>query len=201
MIELYEFAPSGNSHKVRLFLSLLGLKYHSVMVDGAAREHKSAAFLAMNPFGQVPVLKDGDVVLRDSQAILIYLARRYGDANWLPTAPAAEAQVMAWLFTAANEVARGPSALRLQRKFGRDINEIEAQRITAELLTILEKHLGERDWLATEHATIADIAMYPYIALAPEGGVNLTPFPAITRWLGSIQALPGYLGMTGMQTF
>jgi glutathione S-transferase len=78
MMTLYEFAPSGNCHKVRLMLSLLGLAWRSVAVNGREREQKSAAFLALNPFGQVPVLVDGTVTVCDSQSILVYLARHYG---------------------------------------------------------------------------------------------------------------------------
>ena len=85
MLTLYEFALSGNCHKVRLLLSLLGVRYQSQPVDAAARQHKSAGFLALNPLGQVPVLCDGEHCLRDSQAILCYLARRYdASGQWLP---------------------------------------------------------------------------------------------------------------------
>lgn len=198
MITLYEFALSGNSHKIRLMLSLLKLPYESVVVNGQHREHKSAEFLAKNPFGQVPVLQDGDEVIRDSQAILVYLARRYGGESWLPLTPAAMAEVCAWLSTAANEVARGPNSLRLHHKFGREINTAEAETVTAALLTVLQTRLSTHDWLAGQHVTIADVAVYPYIALAPEGNVNLAPYPAVTAWLSRVQNLRGYTGMPGM---
>jgi len=198
MLKLYEFTVSGNAHKVRLLLSLLGLEYQSIAVNGSEKQHKSAEFLAMNPFGQVPVLTDGDVILRDSQAILVYLARQYGDAYWLPNAAKDLAQVTAWLATAANELAWGPSRLRVHYKFGRAINVAESEQITANLLNILAAQLAKSDWLALDHLTIADIAMYPYIALAPEGNIDLSAYPAIIAWLRRIQALPGYVGMSGM---
>lgn len=81
MITLYEFALSGNCHKIRLMLSLLGLDYQSMAVNSSKQQQKSADFLAMNPFGQVPVLTDEDVIVRDSQAILVYLAKKYGDGQ------------------------------------------------------------------------------------------------------------------------
>lgn len=87
MITLYEFALSGNCHKVRLMLSLLGLDYQSIIVNGSERQHKSTEFLVMNPFGQVPVLTDGEVSVRDSQAVLVYLAKKYGNNKWLPEDP------------------------------------------------------------------------------------------------------------------
>ncbi|WP_028451672.1 glutathione S-transferase family protein [Chitinilyticum aquatile] len=201
MIKLYEFALSGNCHKVRLLLSLLGLSYDSIAVNGAAKEHKSAEFLALNPLGQVPVLVDGDVVIRDSQAILVYLARRYGGTNshWLPDEPAALAEVVAWLATTANEVTRGPNALRLLHKWGRPVPQADAEVITAQLLAVLETRLSRADWLAGTAISIADIALYPYIALSPEGLVALTDYPAVCRWLARIEALDGYVGMPGIE--
>ncbi len=198
MIELFEFGLSGNCHKVRMMLSLLRLEYKSHAVNGAEREQKSDAYLTMNPFGQVPVLKDGDVIIRDSQAILIYLARAYGADHWFPADPTHAAQVAAWLSTAANEVARGPNALRLHHKFGRAINLDEAISITNNLLAVLNQHLEHHDWLATDTITIADIAIYPYIALANEGNVDLTPFLYVENWLGRIEMLNRFVAMPGL---
>lgn len=200
MITLYEFALSGNCHKVRLLLSLLGLEYHSIAVNASERQHKSAEFTRMNPFGQVPVLTDCEVSIRDSQAILVYLARQYGDEHWLPIQAAALAEVTAWLATAANEVAQGPNRLRLHYKFGRPLDVNEAERVTASLLDILQARLAQYNWLASDQISIADIAVYPYIALAPEGQVDLQSFSAVRAWLSRIQALPGYIGMPGMWT-
>ena len=199
MLELFEFPLSGNSHKVRLFLSLLGLEYNSHILNGAEREHKSAAYLAMNPFGQVPVLKDGDKIIRDSQAILVYLARTYGAEYWFPNDALKAAEISAWLSTAANEVARGPNDLRLHYKFGRAINIEEAVIITENLLSVLNTHLAQREWLATDTITIADIAVYPYIALANEGRVDLTPYAHLKNWLARIEALSGFVSMPGIQ--
>lgn len=198
MITLYEFALSGNCHKVRLMLSLLGLDYQSVVVNGSERQHKSTEFLAMNPFGQVPVLTDGEVTVRDSQAILVYLAKKYGSSTWLPEEPDALAEVMAWLSAAANEVSLGPNRLRLHHKFGRTINLDESTKTTESLLQLLEGRFKKQHYLASDHATIADIAVYPYIALSPEGKIDLDLYPAVTAWLSRIQALSGYVGMPGM---
>ncbi len=195
---LYEFALSGNSHKIRLMLSLLGLDYRSVIVNGSERQQKSVDFLSMNPFGQVPVLTDDDVIVRDSQAILVYLARKYGNEQWLPNEATALAEVAAWLSTAANEVSMGPNRLRLHYKFGRAINSEESRQTAINLLNILQGRLEKYEWLATDHLTIADIAIYPYIALAPEGRLDLESYPAVTGWVSRIQALPGYVGMPGM---
>ena len=199
MIELFEFELSGNCHKIRMMLSLLRLEYTSHAVNGAEREQKSTEYLAMNPFGQVPVLKDGNTIIRDSQAILVYLAHAYGDDHWFPADAAQAAQVTAWLSTAANEVARGPNMLRLHYKFGRAINVEEATAVTHSLLVVLNQHLEHHDWLATNTITIADIAIYPYIALANEGNIDLTPFLYIENWLGRIEMLSWFVAMPGIQ--
>ena len=198
MMTLYEFALSGNCHKIRLMLSLLGLDYRSVVVNGSEQQQKSVDFLSMNPFGQVPVLTDDDVIVRDSQAILVYLARKYGNEQWLPNEATALAEVAVWLSTAANEVSMGPNRLRLHYKFGRAINSEESRQTAINLLNILQGRLEKYEWLATDHLTIADIAIYPYIALAPEGRLDLESYPAVTGWVSRIQALPGYVGMPGM---
>ena len=200
MIELYEFGLSGNCHKVRLLLSLLGIEYDSRMLNGAEREQKTAEFLDYNPFGQVPVLKDDDIIIRDSQAILVYLARAYGADDWFPVDAKKAALVTEWLSTAANEIAHGPGALRLHYKFGREINIAEAARVSDTVLKVLDKHLVKNDWLATGTITIADIAVYPYIALAHEGKVDLTPFIYIRNWLGRIEMLSGYAAMPGIKS-
>ena len=198
MIELYEFVLSGNCHKVRLMLSLLGLEYRSILLNGAEREQRTPAFLAMNPFGQVPVLVDHGLVVRDSQAILVYLARKYGGTTWLPDDAEGLAAVMPWLFTAANELFHGPALARMHHKFGRALNYDAAVAIAAEVMGIIEKRLAEHRWLALDKPTVADIACFPYLGLAGDGGIDLAPYPAIGDWLGRIHALPGYVAMPGL---
>lgn len=198
MITLYEFPLSGNCHKVRLLLSLLNLDYRSVQVNGNEKQQKSAEFIKLNLFGQVPVLTDGDFTIRDSQAILVYLAKKYGGDHWLSTDAEGLAEIVSWLSTASNEVALGPNRLRLHYKFGRAIDVEAAQQTTLVLFDILEQHLEKNSWLATGRVTIADVAIYPYVALASEGKFNLQPYTAIGRWMDRIKALPGYVGMPGI---
>lgn len=201
MMELYESSISGNSHKARMLLSFLNLKYESVSIDLKVREQKTDEFLKKNPFGQVPVLKDKDAVIRDSHAILIYLALEYGKKeDWFPSSSVEAAHVMQWLSTSANEVSRGPAALRAHHKFGRTINLEDATSVTSNLLKILEDQLKHGPWLIGNKITIADIAIYPYIALAHEGKVDLTPFPKILDWLKRIEKLPGFVSMDGIES-
>ncbi|WP_028312335.1 glutathione S-transferase family protein [Derxia gummosa] len=198
-MKLYDLSLSGNCHKVRLFAALTGAPVEIVPVDFLGGEHKSEPLIGMNPFGEIPVLVDGDVVLRDSQAILVYLARKHGGDAWLPTAAEPLARVMQWLSTAANNVQHGPADARLIDKFGYALDKAHALRVSAQLLAILDAHLATRDWLELGRPTIADIAVFPYVALAPEGGVSLEPWPNVRAWIGRIKALPGFVGMPGIE--
>ncbi len=201
MIKLHGHELSGNSYKVRLLLELLGVPYDWIRVDLMAGEHKSAPFLALNPFGQVPVLEDSSTTLCDAQAILFYLAARQGDGQWLPTDPLEQARVVRWLSTAAGEVRQGPESARLHHLFGVTSIPIErASEKSAFILNQLERHLGDRQWLELGRPTIADIAVFPYVALAGDGGIDLAPYPNVRAWIGRIQALPGYVPMKGLET-
>ena len=193
--KLYDLELSGNCYKVRLLCSLVGVPLNIVPVDLLAGEHKKEPLLTLNPFGEIPIFQDGDTVLRDSQAILVYIARKWGGESWLPTGAAEEAHVVEWLMTAANDIARGPGDARLHDKFGYDLDVGKARDKARHTLTLMENHLSKRSWLVLERPTIADIACMPYVALAPEGGVPLDDYPAVRAWTGRIKALPGFIGM------
>ena len=199
MIKLYDAELSANAHKCRMLLSMLGLDYERVDVSLQKGEHKTPAFLAMNPLGQVPVLTDGDVTVRDSGAILVYLATKYGDENWLPRDPAGLAEIVAWLSFAANEINNGVTVARFAKLTGDTSIDLDtAQRRAGRSLKILDAWLADRDWLALGRPTIADIACYPYIALAGEGEVRLEGRDNVIAWIGRVQDLPGWVAMTGL---
>nr|WP_297354955.1 glutathione S-transferase [uncultured Caldimonas sp.] len=194
-IRLYRFALSGHAHRAELFLSLLGLPFEAIDVDLLRREHKTPEFIARNPFGQVPVIEDGELTLPDSNAILVYLARAYDPSGrWLPQEPATAARVQQWLSIAAGQLAQGPGAARVAVLFKRPL-EPRMHEIAAQLFQVMNEHLGNRDYLAADHPTIADIALYTYTAHAPEGGVSLEPYPHVRAWLARIEALPGFVPM------
>jgi glutathione S-transferase len=195
-IRFHRFALSGHSHRVELFLSLLGLPVEPVDVDLLQRAQKQPAFLAKNPFGQVPVIEDGDTVVADSNAILVYLASRYDPSGrWLPRDGLALARVQEWLSLAAGELAFGPAEARVIRLFGAAYDYARAKALAARLYTVMDSHLAARSFLAGDHPTIADIAHYSYTAHAPEGGVSLEPYPNVRAWLGRIEALPNFVPM------
>lgn len=196
-MKLYDLELSGNCYKVRLLAALLGVELALHPVDLVGGEHKSSSFLALNPFGEIPVLVDGDLVLRDSQAITVYLARRFGGEQWLPTNPRDLALVMQWVSTAANDVARGPNDARLHDLFGYELDVGKARAHAKKLLGILDAHLTRRAWLELDRPTVADVTVYPYVSLAEQGGIALTPYIAVQAWMAKIQNLPGYIPMPG----
>lgn len=185
---------SGHSHRVELLASLAGINYHLVDVDLLAGAHKTASFLDLNPAGQVPVIEDGDTVIADSNAILVYLARKYAP-EWLPLDPAGEAETQKFLSFAAGEIANGPAAARLITVFGAQLNEELAHAVANNAFERLEHHLEGRKWLVGDAPSIADVAIYSYTAHAPEGNVSLTPYPNIRALLARIEGLPGFVGM------
>lgn len=197
-MKLYNLELSGNCYKVRLFAGLAGIPLDIEAVDFLGGAHKRPPLIDLNPWGELPVLQDGDLALRDSQAILVYLAARYADERWLPRDAAGMALVVQWLSTAANEVQNGPAAARLVDKFGFAIDKADTLRRSARILPLVEAHLAKHDWLALDRPTIADCAVFPYVALAPEGGISLADYPAIRAWIARVKALPGFVSMPGV---
>ncbi|WP_376960657.1 glutathione S-transferase [Azospirillum sp. A26] len=193
-ITLYGTPLSGHAHRVEAFLNILGLPYRYVEANAEVR--RSDAFLALNPFGQIPVLVDGDLVLPDSVAILVYLADRYDASGlWNPKAPDQAAQVQRWLSVAAGDLRFGPALARILTLWGGAGTLADAHRIAEHLLRFMDSHLATRDWLAAERPTIADIACYAYVARAPEGHIPLDPYPAVRRWLERVEAIPALTPM------
>jgi glutathione S-transferase len=180
---------SGHAHRVELLLRALGLPYR--LEPAPAEIRRGDAFRRLNPFQQIPVLEDGATVLCDSNAIMVYLVKRYApDRDWLPDDPVTAAAVQRWLSVAAGEVMHGPAMARLILQFGISDDIDRAERVAQRLLTWMDEHLAGRDFLAADHPTLADLACYSYVAHAPEGGIALAPYPAVRNWIGRIEALP-----------
>ena len=191
-MKLYVHPLSGHAHRAQLFVSLLGLQHERIEVDLKAGAHKQPGFLALNPFGQVPVLDDDGVVVADSTAILVYLAKKHRRNDWLPEAPAEAAAVQRWLSVAAGEIAYGPAAARLVTVFGAKFNADEVIGRAHAILGKIESHLDQREWLVGTQPTIADVAIYSYVARAPEGNVDLAAYPRVNAFLRRLEALPGF---------
>lgn len=193
-MKLYHFPLSGHAHRARLFLSLIGAEVEVIDVDLANGEHKQPDYLKLNRFGQVPVLVDGDAVIADSNAILVYAAKKFGRTDWLPEAPAAAAAIQRWLSVAAGQIAFGPAAARLITVFGATFNADEVIGRAHAVLAVINAELEGRSWIASlDKPSIADVALYSYVARAPEGNVDLSGYPEVNAWLSRIEALPGFV--------
>ncbi|MGF6876406.1 glutathione S-transferase family protein [Paraburkholderia sp. MM5477-R1] len=194
-IKLYTTLLSGHGHRVKLFLTLLDLPFEVIELNMKAGDNRKPEYLALNPFGQVPTIQDGELTLFDSNAILVYLAKRYGDASWLPDDPRGAAAVQRWLSFAAGQIAYGPCAARLVTVFGAPLDHERAKQIAVKLFDVIDEELAGKPFVAGAHVTIADIAAHTYIAHAPEGGVSLQPYPNIRAWLQRVEALPRFIAM------
>ncbi len=194
-LTFYSFPLSGHAHRVALMLSLLDVPHRKVDVDLRGGEQKRPPFLALNAFGQVPVIDDGGVVVADSTAILVYLAKRYGGQAWLPEDPAGAAAVQRWLSAASGPLAIGPAAARLVTLFGAAYDVDSTLARAHALLKVMNGELAARDFLAGTTPTIADVACYAYVAHAPEGNVSLEAYPHVRAWLGRIESLPRFVPM------
>jgi glutathione S-transferase len=206
MITLYDYELSGNCYKIRLMLSILGLPYETEDVEFfPSRQHKSDAFLRINPLGQLPALRDGDLLLRDAQAILVYLATRYdASRRWYPVdEPETMGKISMWL-AFADGLTGSISAARLHDLFFYEFDVVQCRARAHQLLRILDEHLWfeeseGRQWLCTkDSASIADIACFPYVMLADEGGISLIDYPAVRRWTDRVKRVPGFVVMAGI---
>lgn len=202
MMKLYDMHFSGNCYKVRLLLSFLQLPYQLLPVNLLAREQKSESYLKINELGQVPALEDQGRHIRDSQAILVYLARQYDNSNaWLPVDAFEQALVSQWLSTASNEIANSLAAARVFHIFKR--LEINIELVTARahhILQVINQHLQQREWLELERPTIADVACFPYIAMAHEGQIDIQAYPNVATWVERFKQLPGFVPVPDIRT-
>lgn len=194
-VKLYRHPLSGHSHRVELMLSLLDVPTELVFVDLMKGAHKTPEFLALNRFGQVPVIDDNGTVLADSNGILVYLASKYGNGQWLPSDPVEQAKVQRWLSVAAGQISSGPATARLITVFGAGYDAADAIKRSHALLQVMEDELANSAFLAGDKATVADVAAYTYVAHAPEGNVSLEDYPNVRAWLSRVEALPKFVGM------
>ena len=193
-MKLYYYPLSGHAHRAALFLSVAGIAHELVEVDLAAGAHRQPAFLALNAFGEVPVLDDNGTIIADSLAILVYAARKSGAAHWLPADPVVEAKIQRWLSVAAGKIAYGACAARLITVFDAPFNADEVIARAHATLVVMEQTLEGQRWIAgTGEPSIADIALYSYVERAPEGNVDLSGYPRVRGWLRQIEALPGFI--------
>jgi len=196
-LTLYFNPLSGHAHRPWAMLKLLTLDFEEIVLDFFKAEHKAPDFLKLNPLGQLPVLVDGDTVLRDSTAALVYLALKYDkERQWLPASPALAAEVQQWLAVSTREVFEGPGAARRIKIFHTSEDHDVAMKKTDTLLrSLFETRLSEHEWLVGTRPTIADVSNYGYIAAATEGEVDLTSYPHTLRWVHRLESYPNFAKM------
>lgn len=192
-MKLYFHPISGHAHRARLFLSLIGADVEVIEVNLAKGEHKSPEYLKLDRFGQVPLLDDNGTIVADSNSIMVYAAKKFGRTDWLPEDAVSAAKVQRWLSVAAGLIAFGPAAARLITIFNAGFNPEEVINRAHNVLALIEAELEGRSWIAADHVTIADLALYSYIARAPEGNVDLSTYGNVNAWLSRIEALPGFV--------
>ena len=195
MLLLYHSQPTGNSYKVRLLLSMLQIPYAAIEVDIFKGGNKTAAYLSINPLGKAPALKleDGSI-LTESNAILCYLA---SGTEYFPSDRLLRARVLQWMFFEQYShlpyigVARFQLHLLKRAPRADDLSTWHARGAIA--LEIMDRHLDGKDWFVGSSFTIADIALYAYTHVAPEGGFDLAKYRAIERWLQRLESKAGYI--------
>ncbi|MDB5550029.1 MAG: Glutathione S-transferase domain protein [Rhizobium sp.] len=202
-MKLYDYILSPSCYKVRLMAALSGVKLDLHPVDfHPGAEHRGPELLALNPGGSIPILEDGDLILTESSAMLAYLAATAAP-KWLGSGTAEEtARIQQWL-SFSHRLTANLGAARLHEMLLRpgDIGALQASGVAA--LRELEAGLFEQKtrgmrFLASDQPSIADIACFPYVALAPDGGVSLDPYPTIRLWSRALRSLDGFIEMPGI---
>lgn len=200
---LHDFELDDQCYAVRLLLRLLGVAWTRAAVDmlpGA--EQTRMPLLALNPLGTLPILVDGDLVLREAGPILVYLARRHDPSSrWLPEAAAPLAQVTMWLDFAAR--ALGPVSLARQQTLFGQAEPGPATRDAGRAFRVMEDHMTRRGlqgaaWFVGDAPSVADISLFPAIALSRDLGIEHEAYPALRRWMRRVRGLPGFAGMPGI---
>jgi glutathione S-transferase len=168
---------------------------NTLVLEGETRTDE---FFQLNPMQQIPVLCDGETVVQDSHAILLYIAMKYAP-DWIDHTPEGMAAIMEWLSYSAKEVSNGPQMSRLHfLDPNENIDIHNAQATGRKVLTLLERLLSSRTWLCLGRPSIADIAVFPYIGLSREGRLPLDECPNVLAWIDRIRTLPGYMSMPGL---
>jgi glutathione S-transferase len=194
--DVYGMASSGNCHKVKLALEMLGLPYRWHEIDIMKGESRTPEFLAMNPNGRVPLLKiDEHTYLAESNAIICYLAD--GTPLW-PGDRLQRAQVLQWMFFEQYSHEPYIAVARFVRVFQKRTDDPRMPELLKRgyaALDVMERHLASYNFFAAGRFSIADIALFAYTHKAHDGGFDLARYPAVRAWLDRCLAQPGVSAM------
>ena len=196
-MKLYDHPLSGNCYKARLLLSHLGVEYEKIRVELFEGEHKSDSFTKLNPNQKIPVLIDGDYTIWESNAVVLYIAKKLSPNSYFPEDPKGFGTTVQWTVFGKTSIDPFLAVSRYYLKFLGDGNyDKEAletlQQQGRNSLRIMDDHLSSNDFLAGGYS-VADMCCYPYILLADEGGVDIEEFPNVERWCKSIEGQKGYI--------
>lgn len=196
-MKLYDHPLSGNCYKARLLLSHLNVEYEKATVDIFKGEHKSAGFAKLNPNQKIPVLIDGDHAIWESNAILLYLAKKYYPNDYFSDDPLDFGLISQWLIFGKTSIDPYLAVSRYFLKFLGEGNYDKQHLKTlhgqgGQSLKIMSDHLSSNDFLAGNYS-IADIACYPYVMLSGEGGFDLSRYPTVKNWCKRIESQPGFI--------
>ena len=182
---------SGPTYKAGLALALMGQSFAYKHVDLRAGAHKQPGFLAINRYGQVPALEDGDLKLNQSGSILLYLADKFGKMGG--KTPEEKARVREWIFWEYDRLASNiyrPRAIK--RGFLQAEDSVYAMytKMAGDALKVLDTELAKGGFLVGTEATVADVAVYGDVAYAGEAAIDLAPYPNVTAWMARVEKLP-----------
>jgi glutathione S-transferase len=199
MLKLYDHPLSGNCYKVRLALHQLGVEYEREYLDIFKGEQHARDYQSLNPNKKIPVLIDGGFHMWESNAILLYLGRKYSPNRLYLEDLEGFGAMAQWLFFGKTSVDPNLAVARYFTKFlspadkdEKRLNELRMQGNA--VLKVMDDHLERNDFLAGRYS-MADIACYPYINLSHEGGIDLAPYPSVILWCDRIRSQPGYISM------
>lgn len=196
MLTLYDDPYSRNGYKIRLLLSHLEIPFACVRKDIMTGETRRQDFVAKNVAGRIPALElDDGAVLAESDAILFYLAE---GTPYLPDGRLERAQVLRWMFFEQNMIECAIGTRRFFLRLGRDQKRPDVFKhrgeVAADGLDVMNRHLARNDWFACQRFTIADIALYGYLSVAEEAGLDMATYPNVAAWRLRVALLPGHVG-------
>jgi len=196
-MKLYDYLPSGNSYKVRLMLSYLGMSYDHIRLDIHKGETQSEDYKAKNPVGQIPLLELADGRrIAESNAILFFLAQ---DTPYWPLNHFDRAKVLQWMFFEQYKHEPSIAVARFIRMYAMDAREGELEKLMSkgnDALAIMDQHLAGQSWFVGSGPTIADIALYAYTHVAADGGFNLSSYPNVLAWMDRFSDHPKHILIT-----
>jgi glutathione S-transferase len=199
-MKLYFHPMSGNSRRVLLVATHLGVPLERVIINLPEGEQRGAAHLLRNPNGRVPVLDDDGFVLWESRAIMVYLAEKTANQTLWPSEPRARADVNRWLFWCAAHMAPANTVLVFENfvkaRTGRgaaDPAEVRrGEALVKQYAAVLDTHLANKTWVAQDRLTLADFSLSASFALAVPGKLPIDEFANLRAWLGRVQELEAW---------